>query len=92
MAQDTQESVHDVYQAVGEISEGARNQADETTDANTNVVRIGEQIEYISDKVNSLTDYAGRMAEAEKASEDHEGIEQLQREHQGICPAGSGTD
>lgn len=71
MAQDTQESVHDVYQAVGEISEGAtRNQADETTDANTNVVRIGEQIEYISDKVNSLTDYAGRMAEAEKASEE----------------------
>ena len=65
MAQDTQESVHDVYQAVG-----ARNQADETTDANTNVVRIGEQIEYISDKVNSLTDYAGRMAEAEKASEE----------------------
>ena len=70
MAKDTQESVHDVYQAVGEISEGARNQADETTDANTNVVRIGEQIEYISDKVNSLTDYAGRMAEAEKASEE----------------------
>lgn len=70
MAQDTQESVNDVYQAVGEISEGARNQADETTDANTNVVRIGEQIEYISDKVNSLTDYAGRMAEAEKASEE----------------------
>ena len=67
MAQDTQESVNDVYQAVGEISEGARNQADETTDANTNVVRIGEQIEYISDKVNSLTDYAGRM---EKASEE----------------------
>ena len=70
MAQDTQESVNDVYQAVGEISEGARNQADETTDANTNVVRIGEQIEYISDEVNSLTDYAGRMAEAEKASEE----------------------
>ena len=70
MAQDTQESVNDVYQAVGEISEGARNQADETTDANTNVVRIGEQIEYISDKVNSLTDYADRMAEAEKASEE----------------------
>lgn len=34
------------------------------------MVRIGEQIEYISDKVNSLTDYAGRMAEAEKASEE----------------------
>ena len=70
MAQDTQESVNDVYHAVGEISDGARNQANETTDANENVVRIGEQIEYISDKVNSLTDYAGRMAEAEKASEE----------------------
>ena len=70
MAQDTQESVNDVYQAVGEISEGARNQANETTDANENVVRIGEQIEYISEEVNSLTDYAGRMAEAEKASEE----------------------
>ena len=65
-----QESVNDVYHAVGEISDGARNQANETTDANENVVRIGEQIEYISDKVNSLTDYAGRMAEAEKASEE----------------------
>lgn len=70
MAQDTQESVNDVYQAVGEISEGARNQANETSDANENVVRIGEQIEYISDEVKSLTDYAGRMAEAEKASEE----------------------
>ena len=70
MAQDTQESVNDVYQAVGEISEGARNQANETTDANENVVRIGEQIEYISEEVKSLTDYAGRMAEAEKASEE----------------------
>ena len=45
MAQDTQESVNDVYHAVGEISDGARNQANETTDANENVVRIGEQIE-----------------------------------------------
>ena len=34
MAQDTQESVNDVYHAVGEISDGARNQANETTDAN----------------------------------------------------------
>lgn len=40
------------------------------TDANENVVRIGEQIEYISEEVKSLTDYAGRMAEAEKASEE----------------------
>ena len=70
MAQDTQESVNDVYHAVGEISDGARNQANETTDANENVVRIGEQIEYISEEVKSLTDYAGRMAEAEKASEE----------------------
>ena len=70
MAQDTQESVNDVYHAVGEISDGARNQANETTDANENVVRIGEQIEYISEEVKSLADYAGRMAEAEKASEE----------------------
>ena len=33
-------------------------------------MRIGEQIEYISEEVKSLTDYAGRMAEAEKASEE----------------------
>ena len=72
MAQDTQESVNDVYHAVGEISDGARNQANETTDANENVVRIGEQIEYISEEVKSLTDYAGRMAEAEKASGSNE--------------------
>ena len=70
MAQDTQESVNDVYHAVGEISDGARNQANETTDANENVVRIGEQIEYISEEVKSLTDYAGRMAEAENGSNE----------------------
>lgn len=50
--------MNDVYHAVGEISDGARNQANETTDANENVVRIGEQIEYISEEVKSLTDYA----------------------------------
>ena len=69
MALDTQESVTEVYQAVGEISKGAKTQADETTDANDNVIRIGEQIDYITEEVDSLTSYARRMADAEKASE-----------------------
>lgn len=69
MAQNTQDSVTDVYRAVEEISDGARNQADETSDANHNVLRIGEQIDFITTEVASLTEYAGKMAEAEKASE-----------------------
>lgn len=69
MAQSTEESVNTVYISVEEISETARSQAEETADANTNVARIGEQIDYIAEEVKSLTEYAGHMADAEKESE-----------------------
>ena len=58
-----------VYQSLEEITKGSATQADETGVAKHNVDRIGEQITYITDEVDSLTRHAEQMSDAEKASE-----------------------
>lgn len=68
MAQNTQDTAEGVLVSVDEISEGAKVQAEGTATANSNVIRIGEQIDLITEEVTSLTTYANQMAEAEKAS------------------------
>ncbi len=69
MAQETRLTVDEVYASVEIISEGANTQAENTTSVSDNVSKIGEQIEYISNEVDSLTAEAGRMAEAGEQSE-----------------------
>lgn len=69
MAQNTQDTAEGVLVSVDEISEGAKVQAEGTATANNNVIKIGEQIDLITEEVASLTTYANQMAEAEKASE-----------------------
>ena len=56
-------------QSLEEITKGSATQADETGVAKHNVDRIGEQITYITDEVDSLTRHAEQMSDAEKASE-----------------------
>lgn len=69
MAQKTRGSVENVLDAVEGISKGTVTQAEGTTTANNNVERIGQQIGYITDEVESLTTHARQMSEAEKRSE-----------------------
>lgn len=69
MAQDTKENVDNVYRSLEEITKGSATQADETAVARENVERIGEQITYITEEVDSLTEHAKQMSDAEQASE-----------------------
>ena len=69
MAINTRGTVDVVYQSLEEITKGSATQADETGVAKHNVDRIGEQITYITDEVDSLTRHAEQMSDAEKASE-----------------------
>ncbi len=69
MALNTQGTVDGVLDSVEEISKGAVTQAEGTATANNNVTKMGEQISYITDEVNSLTKNARQMSDAEKASE-----------------------
>lgn len=69
MALNTQGTVEGVLDSVEEISKGAVTQAEGTATANNNVTKMGEQISYITDEVNSLTKNARQMSDAEKASE-----------------------
>lgn len=69
MAQDTKGTVEGVLNSVEEISQGTVTQAEGTATANDNVGRIGEQISFIKDEVNSLTMHARQMSGAEKESE-----------------------
>jgi len=69
MAQDTKKTVEGVLGSVEEISQGTVTQAQGTAAANDNVERIGEQIGFITDEVDSLTKHAGQMSDAEKESE-----------------------
>ncbi len=69
MAQDTQNTVDGVLESVSGISVGAKTQAEGTADTNGNVTKIREQIIYIADEVDLLTDYARKMYDAEKESE-----------------------
>ena len=69
MAQGTRLTVDEVVDSVELINKSAANQATHTSDAAGNVAKIGEQIEYISEDMDALTKEAGKMAEAEEASE-----------------------
>lgn len=69
MAQDTNNVVDDVIVAVGEISQGAKQQADDTSETNDNIMRMGKQIENIVDEVENLNQNAVKMAEEGTESE-----------------------
>jgi len=61
--------VDDVIQAVGEISQGAKQQAEDTSETNDNIIRMGKQIENIVGEVENLNKNATKMAEEETESE-----------------------
>ena len=69
MAQNTNNVVDDVICAVAEISQGAKQQADDTSETNDNIVRMGQQIESIVGEVENLNLNAAKMAEEESESE-----------------------
>lgn len=69
MAQNTNNVVEDVILAVGEISQGAKQQADDTSETNENILRMGKQIETIVGEVENLNKNAVKMAEEETESE-----------------------
>lgn len=61
MADITNRSTDEVTKAVEEIATGAMSQAEETQQATDNVIDMGNQIENIAAKVNSLTSNAMEM-------------------------------
>lgn len=69
MAQNTTESADIVRNAVEEITEGARNQADSTGSAHDNIIMMGNQISLITQEVDSMADSAVDMSKKEKESE-----------------------
>lgn len=69
MAQGTRLTVDEVFDSVELINKSATTQAEHTVHAADNVSRIGEQIEYITQEVDTLTKEAGKMADAERESE-----------------------
>lgn len=69
MAQNTDVVVTDVIRAVAEISRGAKQQAEDTSETNDNIMRMGRQIESIVDEVENLNDNATKMAQEESESE-----------------------
>ena len=69
MAQNTNDIVEDVIESVVEISQGARQQAEDTSETNENVIRMGKQIEAIVGEVENLNRNATKMAEEESESE-----------------------
>ncbi len=69
MAQNTNLVVDDVILAVAEISNGAKQQAEDTSETNDNIIRMGQQIESIVGEVENLNRNATRMAEEEVESE-----------------------
>ena len=69
MAQNTNTVVDSVICAVAEISRDAKQQAENTSETNDNIIRMGKQIESIVGEVENLNDNAIRMAEEESESE-----------------------
>lgn len=69
MAQNTNNVVEDVICAVAEISQGAKQQAEDTSETNDNIMRMGQQIENIVGEVEKLDINAARMAKEESESE-----------------------
>ena len=69
MAQNTNNVVEDVIRAVAEISEGAKQQADDTSETNDSIMRMSRQIESIVEDVENLNVNATKMAQEETESE-----------------------
>lgn len=69
MAQGTRLTVDGVFDSVELINKSANMQAEHTVNAADNVSKIGEQIEYIAQEMDTLTKEAGMMANAEQESE-----------------------
>ncbi len=69
MARNTNNVVEDVICAVAEISQGAKQQAKETSETNEDIMRMGQQIESIVGEVENLNLNANKMAEEEGESE-----------------------
>jgi len=65
---ETVDSINQVENAVGEIAEGAGNQAEETQNATENVVTIGEMISGNLQDTEALNENATKMQEAGKAA------------------------
>lgn len=69
MACNTRQTVDSVCVSMEDVTNGSATQTEKTVDAIQNVSRIGEEITYITDKMNSLTMHAEQMSEAEQVSE-----------------------
>lgn len=69
MAQNTNNVVDDVIRAVAEISEGAKQQAEDTSETNDSIMRMSQQIESIVEDVEKLNVNATKMAQEETESE-----------------------
>lgn len=69
MACNTRQTVDSVCVSMEDVTHGSAAQTEKTVDAIQNVSRIGEEITYITDKMNSLTMHAEQMSEAEQVSE-----------------------
>lgn len=69
VAQDTRSTVDSVCHSMEGITTASVTQTEETSLAIGNVVKISEEINYISDIMDSLTHHAEQMSDAEQASE-----------------------
>lgn len=69
MAQSTSESSDTVRSAVEEITNGAKEQAENTIEAHDSVFMISSQIGMITEEVDAMAVYAADMSEREKESE-----------------------
>lgn len=69
VAQNTDGMVEDVIRAVTEISDGTKRQAEDTSETNENIMRMGQQIESIVGEVENLNCNANKMAAEESESE-----------------------
>lgn len=69
MAQSTSESSDTVRSAVEEITNGAKEQADNTAEAHDSIYLMSSQIGMITKEVDAMAVYAADMSEKEKESE-----------------------
>lgn len=68
MAQNTRNTVDSVCSSMKDVTDGSVTQSEKTTVAIDHVTKIGEEITYISETMDSLTKHAGQMSDAEKTS------------------------
>jgi methyl-accepting chemotaxis protein len=69
MAMTTTAQAGEVMTAVGEIADGAKNQADSTVAAHENVAMISRQIELITEEIDRISDSAADMSGKEEKSQ-----------------------